>query len=327
MLLQDVGEAIDVTVPVQILVQRSVSDKTGREVMKIELSDVSKVHLDGFYDPLAGYAKQLLVRYKYRDNLHQVVVGDREKLRIPLASHLIPLDGDENVAQWTALPASVTASVAPAVVEPLRAAFSDVTNKGASASSSRDSMDPSAALPHGKRRTSGRFVHQTHSLGRQCRRTSKGGPAVDFAGMSSELPVAAPPRQMDKPKQKGRRLRRRAAPRTVVPVVAGAGQPPPPPFGACDDFGFTPVGRGAYVPPGAGAGGPFGGQAAPAATRHYKRWVVLLAVAVGLSFAASKNDRARGAAQAATASFKQRLAMALRAVMAMASRGRAITDA
>ena len=36
--VQDVEDVIDVTVPVQILVQRTVNPATNREVMKIELS-------------------------------------------------------------------------------------------------------------------------------------------------------------------------------------------------------------------------------------------------------------------------------------------------
>jgi hypothetical protein len=37
MVVQDIPDAIDVTVPVQIMVQRGVHKKTGKEIMKIEL--------------------------------------------------------------------------------------------------------------------------------------------------------------------------------------------------------------------------------------------------------------------------------------------------
>ncbi len=49
LLSQDIVDAIDVTVPIQILVQRSVHAKTNREVMKIEIPGTSRYL--SFVDP------------------------------------------------------------------------------------------------------------------------------------------------------------------------------------------------------------------------------------------------------------------------------------
>ncbi|KAJ1944610.1 hypothetical protein FBU59_002553 [Linderina macrospora] len=49
----------------------------------------SKRFLPGFYDPAFGVAKQLLVRYRFRGQLHEVLVRDDQALAIPMKSHSI----------------------------------------------------------------------------------------------------------------------------------------------------------------------------------------------------------------------------------------------
>ena len=70
----------DVTIPVQYQVQKS----------RIHLEPHSKAGLLGFYDPCPGYQqKKLLVKYRFKGKMHQVIVGDTEKLEMPLASHAL----------------------------------------------------------------------------------------------------------------------------------------------------------------------------------------------------------------------------------------------
>ena len=45
--------------------------------------------LEAFYDPAIGENKNMLVRYFFRGRLHQAIVGDEDKLLLPLKSHLI----------------------------------------------------------------------------------------------------------------------------------------------------------------------------------------------------------------------------------------------
>jgi DnaJ family protein C protein 11 len=66
---------IDVTVPLQVLVQDSrVTIPGGR----------GKYDLLGFYDPCIGEGKKLRIKYMFKDVLHEVTVGDRDSLRIPM---------------------------------------------------------------------------------------------------------------------------------------------------------------------------------------------------------------------------------------------------
>jgi len=77
--------AVDVTVPVQCLVEDS-----GR----LSLQEATKAELAGFYDPApADEEKQLLVRYLYQSRVHQVVVGDSEGLRLPKNAHRVASSG------------------------------------------------------------------------------------------------------------------------------------------------------------------------------------------------------------------------------------------
>jgi hypothetical protein len=68
------GNVIDVTIPVQCLVEES-----------------SRLVLAGFYDLLDEEdAKHLLIRYSYQGQLHQVVIGDLEQVRCPRNAHQLP---------------------------------------------------------------------------------------------------------------------------------------------------------------------------------------------------------------------------------------------
>lgn len=70
---------IDVTVPLQVLVQDSrVTIPGGR----------GKFDLLGFYDPCIGEPKKLRIRYMFKDVLHEVTVGDKDLLRIPMKGEL-----------------------------------------------------------------------------------------------------------------------------------------------------------------------------------------------------------------------------------------------
>lgn len=74
LVLQDLGDSICVTQQLQYLVEDS----------KLVIpSGPSKVLLDGFYDPVEGFAKRLLIRYEFRGLFHQVIVDDFDELKIP----------------------------------------------------------------------------------------------------------------------------------------------------------------------------------------------------------------------------------------------------
>lgn len=71
---------IDVKIPVQNLVDRS----------SLQLPPgITKSGLPGFYDPCPGSEKSLKIFYKFRNKRHQVLIGDKDQLRIPLRSHLL----------------------------------------------------------------------------------------------------------------------------------------------------------------------------------------------------------------------------------------------
>jgi len=72
---QAVGEVIDVTKPMQYLV---------RDSKILVPAGSSKVVLKGFYDPVNGYAKVLAIRYLFRRRLHQCVVNDFGRIRMPM---------------------------------------------------------------------------------------------------------------------------------------------------------------------------------------------------------------------------------------------------
>lgn len=71
---QAFGEVIDVTKPVQYLVRDSKILVPG---------GASKVMLKGFYDPVNGYPKVLAIRYMFMGRLHQAVVNDFDRIRVP----------------------------------------------------------------------------------------------------------------------------------------------------------------------------------------------------------------------------------------------------
>ena len=71
-------EIVNVTIPIQCLIE----DKS-----RLNLFAGSKSDLAGFFDPCFGEEKNLLIRYKYQNKLHQVIIRDDEQLRCPRVSH------------------------------------------------------------------------------------------------------------------------------------------------------------------------------------------------------------------------------------------------
>ncbi|OCF76079.1 hypothetical protein I204_03377 [Kwoniella mangroviensis CBS 8886] len=72
---EDEEEIIDVTIPVQALVQDSKLYIPGGK---------GKFNIIGFWDPCIGENKSLRVRYLFRGKLHEVTVGDTISLRAPV---------------------------------------------------------------------------------------------------------------------------------------------------------------------------------------------------------------------------------------------------
>lgn len=71
---------IDVTVPVQALVQNSRLFIPGGR---------AKHNLLGFYDPCIGENKKLRVRYLFRGRVHECTVDDVSQVRAPVKSHVL----------------------------------------------------------------------------------------------------------------------------------------------------------------------------------------------------------------------------------------------
>lgn len=84
-----VGPVIDVTLPLQCLVEKHKLQITGGP-------GSSKASLAGFYNP-APLNNQLeislYVLYEFRGVLHEILIGDREKLDIPMRKHAVPAGG------------------------------------------------------------------------------------------------------------------------------------------------------------------------------------------------------------------------------------------
>ncbi|XP_039248600.2 dnaJ homolog subfamily C member 11-like [Styela clava] len=77
---------IDVKVPLQNQVESS----------SLQLPEgISKSGLPGFYDPCPGSEKSLKILYKFRNKKHEVLIADKDRLRMPLRSHI--LEGDNGV--------------------------------------------------------------------------------------------------------------------------------------------------------------------------------------------------------------------------------------
>ncbi|GAA5870357.1 hypothetical protein JCM8547_006613 [Rhodosporidiobolus lusitaniae] len=72
---------LDVTVPLQSLLPPSTSQL-------IIPSGRSKSSLLGFYDPALGERKELRIRYRFKGKMHEVVVGDRDAVALPMRGHL-----------------------------------------------------------------------------------------------------------------------------------------------------------------------------------------------------------------------------------------------
>lgn len=72
---------IDVTEPLQALVEDS----------KLILTDAkSKCSLPGFYDPAIAEEKQLVIRYRFLNKLHEASFADDERVALPQAKHRLP---------------------------------------------------------------------------------------------------------------------------------------------------------------------------------------------------------------------------------------------
>eukprot|EP00742_Colponemidia_sp_Colp-10_P005711 GILJ01006104.1.p1 GENE.GILJ01006104.1~~GILJ01006104.1.p1 ORF type:complete len:356 (-),score=61.24 GILJ01006104.1:205-1224(-) len=82
------GAFIDVTVQVQFLVEESKLIIHGG-------SNTPKSFYPGFYDPsdqLDDTAENFLyVRYRFRDRVHEVTVGEHDNLHAPLRAHVVPV--------------------------------------------------------------------------------------------------------------------------------------------------------------------------------------------------------------------------------------------
>jgi len=81
-----VGPYIDVTMPVQSLVEQNTIVLPGGAF-------ASKSDLPGFYDPtpLAFHRElSLYVLYEFRGHVHETIVGDRETLSLPYRRHVVP---------------------------------------------------------------------------------------------------------------------------------------------------------------------------------------------------------------------------------------------
>ena len=75
-------EIIDVTIPVQCLVENSK--------LTFFEGNSTKSELAGFYDPctlLHDDMKHLLIRYMYQGQVHQVVIADDEAMKLPKNVH------------------------------------------------------------------------------------------------------------------------------------------------------------------------------------------------------------------------------------------------
>ncbi|WRT68254.1 uncharacterized protein IL334_005230 [Kwoniella shivajii] len=77
---KDEEEIIDVTVPIQALVQDGKLYIPGGK---------GKFNIIGFWDPCIGENKSLRVRYLFRGVLHQVTIEDTTALRIPVKAHAL----------------------------------------------------------------------------------------------------------------------------------------------------------------------------------------------------------------------------------------------
>ncbi|XP_063675967.1 dnaJ homolog subfamily C member 11-like [Bolinopsis microptera] len=73
------NKLIDVTIPLQCLVANS----------KLMLPEHNKTGLVGFYDVSFGEDKQLAVKYRFRNIMHEVMIEDGESMKIPRQSHRI----------------------------------------------------------------------------------------------------------------------------------------------------------------------------------------------------------------------------------------------
>lgn len=76
------GKSIDVTIPLQFKVHDS---------RLLIPAGESKAKLEGFYNPDHGTMSPLTLKvlYDFNNKLHEVEIGDKDELRIPLREHLV----------------------------------------------------------------------------------------------------------------------------------------------------------------------------------------------------------------------------------------------
>lgn len=82
------GPVCDVTVPLQCMVERHM-------IMIPGSVSSSKADLTGFYNPspLSDVENSVYVLYWFRNALHEVTVGDHDKLALPLRDHKVSANG------------------------------------------------------------------------------------------------------------------------------------------------------------------------------------------------------------------------------------------
>jgi len=84
------GPWIDVTAPVQCLVER---DHRLPRLLQPGGKAAPRANLPGFFDPCEAQnvdaEVSLYVRYRYRAEIHEVTVGDKEPLKLPQRAHLV----------------------------------------------------------------------------------------------------------------------------------------------------------------------------------------------------------------------------------------------
>ncbi|KAI2802825.1 hypothetical protein RDWZM_001104 [Blomia tropicalis] len=77
--IPDITDAFDVTLAVQVMTDNS----------NLVFTESSKSYLPGFFDSCIGRPKKLLIRYRFRNANHQVILEEKEAARLPCNQHRI----------------------------------------------------------------------------------------------------------------------------------------------------------------------------------------------------------------------------------------------